>query len=363
MVVVALDGGGVGIGAGAHGTTNGRQKAAVDVSSVTNSTSAKRAARWRRAARHRERRSFRLMKAAPRRPPPAPRRTNTGKWTSCGVLCSRSALVWLRNEPKAISPSLEIWPNWLPGSVESRTLSISVEQSAQKKVRHVSGCDQYVAASSSAKSTPPIGAPKAAATPAAAPAETKSRLSWSLRKRLSHIVRSRHVFDEPCERPAATIAPVWIIGPSLPSTSPLATEHSTPTVFASSVRVRSSPGTRQPWRYDLTSGMPEPPAIGATSTTSAAATDASADVYRQYTANIGQKLGSSSEPRDRKTTYHFSSTSFFAPMSMPYAKHPVTQPTAEVTSHRCAIAARRTCSKADGCRCSSASKSDDASMS
>ena len=140
----------------------------------------------------------------------------------------------------AIAPSDEISPKFRSLSVDSSTLSISVEQSAQKKVRHVSGCDQYVAASSSAKSTPPIGAPKAAATPAAAPAETKSRLSWSLRKRLSHIVRSRHVFDEPCERPAATIAPVWIIGPSFPSTSPLATEQSTPTTFASSVRGRSA---------------------------------------------------------------------------------------------------------------------------
>ena len=32
------------------------------------------------------------------------------------------------------------------------------------------------------RSAPPMGAPKAAATPAAAPHATKSRFSWSLRK-------------------------------------------------------------------------------------------------------------------------------------------------------------------------------------
>ena len=46
---------------------------------------------------------------------------------------------------------------------------------AQKKLFHVSGSDQNDEASSNAKSTPPIGAPKAAATPAAQPPDTKSR--------------------------------------------------------------------------------------------------------------------------------------------------------------------------------------------
>ena len=127
-------------------------------------------------------------------------------------------------------------------------MSVKVEHSAQKKVRHVSCCDQKEAASSIAKRTPPMGAPKAAATPAAAPAETKSRLSWSLRKRLSHIVRQPHVLDEPCDSPAATIAPAWIIGPSLPTTSPPLTEKSTPTALQSSVVVRSSLGTLTPCR-------------------------------------------------------------------------------------------------------------------
>ena len=45
---------------------------------------------------------------------------------------------------------------------------------AQKKHRHVSFVDQKEAPSSREKSTPPMGAPKAAATPAAAPQATKS---------------------------------------------------------------------------------------------------------------------------------------------------------------------------------------------
>ena len=53
----------------------------------------------------------------------------------------------------------------------------------QKKVRKVSSKAQKDAPSSSANKTPPIGAPKALATPAAAPHEMKSRFSISLRNR------------------------------------------------------------------------------------------------------------------------------------------------------------------------------------
>lgn len=52
---------------------------------------------------------------------------------------------------------------------------------AQKKDRQVRATLRKEDPSSREKSTPPTGAPKAAATPAAAPADTKSRFSWSLR--------------------------------------------------------------------------------------------------------------------------------------------------------------------------------------
>ena len=49
-------------------------------------------------------------------------------------------------------------------------------------ILHVSAWFQKLAPSSKLNSTPPTGAPKAAETPAAAPPETKSLFSVSLRK-------------------------------------------------------------------------------------------------------------------------------------------------------------------------------------
>lgn len=71
-------------------------------------------------------------------------------------------------------------PNAL--EAEFTTYRVCTVTMQQKKVRHVSFVDQKVAVSSRVKSTPAIGAPNAAATPAAAPQATKSRFSWSLRK-------------------------------------------------------------------------------------------------------------------------------------------------------------------------------------
>ena len=59
------------------------------------------------------------------------------------------------------------------------TYKVNTVTIAQKKARQVSFVDQKEDPSSNANSTPPIGAPKAAATPAAAPHATKSRFSAS----------------------------------------------------------------------------------------------------------------------------------------------------------------------------------------
>jgi hypothetical protein len=56
--------------------------------------------------------------------------------------------------------------------IEVQKLSVKVEHIAEKKTFQSSGTDQKEEASSSEKSTPPMGAPNAAATPAAQPAET-----------------------------------------------------------------------------------------------------------------------------------------------------------------------------------------------
>jgi hypothetical protein len=59
---------------------------------------------------------------------------------------------------------------------------VNVADMAQNSVRHVSVWFQKDAPSSKTNKTPPIGAPNAEATPAAAPQATKSRFSRSLRK-------------------------------------------------------------------------------------------------------------------------------------------------------------------------------------
>ena len=69
---------------------------------------------------------------------------------------------------------------------------------AQKKERHVSLVLQKLAPSSSEKSTPPMGAPNAAATPAAAPHATKSRVSRS--ERISASIAHAAARPERCAR-------------------------------------------------------------------------------------------------------------------------------------------------------------------
>ena len=60
-------------------------------------------------------------------------------------------------------------------------LSINVDIHEHRNTFQVNGEDQKELASSRENKTPPAGAPKAAATPAAAPPLTKSRFTLSLR--------------------------------------------------------------------------------------------------------------------------------------------------------------------------------------
>mmetsp|Transcript_46660 Transcript_46660/g.146663 ORF Transcript_46660/g.146663 Transcript_46660/m.146663 type:complete len:423 (-) Transcript_46660:51-1319(-) len=345
----------------AHGSSSGSEKAKNVVSSVTASTSqTRRLAVTTAPSRQTVRRRERETKAAPTRPPTTPSPTKMGSSRR-----SQSESEG-RKAPKVMRPGWERAPKWSVRREERRMLSVKVEQSAQKKVRQVSGCDQYVAASSIAKSVPPIGAPNAAATPAAAPAETKSRLSWSLRKDLSHIVRTLRLFEDPCETPAAMMAPMWIIGPSLPTTSPLATAHSTPTDFASSASKRSIRGTLTPCRYALTSGMPEPPATGETQTTRPTATETKSKLIALIVASPATHAAA--EPLELLSacviacaaTENLTSKSCSQMQSMAKARTPVPQPTAPQMSHRYRLSRRRYSS---GCRSSSWWKSVDSSMS
>lgn len=89
----------------------------------------------------------------------------------------------------------------------------------------------HEAASSSAKRTPPTGARKAPATPAAAPQVIKSLRSRSFLKCLSHFQVSRYFREPPCPRKLAMQAPVCTIGPSLPTTKPAATPKTEPKIW------------------------------------------------------------------------------------------------------------------------------------
>ena len=121
-----------------------------------------------------------------------------------------------------------------------------------KNVSTASAGDQCDATSSYAKSSPPMGAPNAVATPHAAPAVTKSRLSLSFRNRRNETTPSviqRGVVNpsapvSPCDKPAPSVAPRWIIGPSGPTGNPLATAHIVLTNFTTNVRRWNTPGRR-----------------------------------------------------------------------------------------------------------------------
>ena len=71
-----------------------------------------------------------------------------------------------------------------------------------KNILQVSAWFQKEAPSSKLKSTPPTGAPNAAATPAAAPPDTKSRFSWSWRKNGNVFVSILKEVALPCDIPA-----------------------------------------------------------------------------------------------------------------------------------------------------------------
>lgn len=97
-----------------------------------------------------------------------------------------------------------------PGSIQG-----ILEKFKPKKVLQVSSRLQKDDVSSMANNTPPIGAPKAAEIPAAAPLVMKSLCSLSLLKRSKMLgKRNRRVLLFAAERPAPIMLPMWTIGPS-----------------------------------------------------------------------------------------------------------------------------------------------------
>mmetsp|Transcript_30692 Transcript_30692/g.74787 ORF Transcript_30692/g.74787 Transcript_30692/m.74787 type:complete len:254 (+) Transcript_30692:1672-2433(+) len=201
------------------------------------------------------------LNPAPIRPPRQPIRTKPGISHAVyfhGLLPS--------SPPNANSPDRESIPHELlsPFIPERKTLVTKPDVIALKRVLHVrSGCHQDVP-SSRQNMTPAKGAPNAAATPAAAPHAIKSLFSLSFRNSINfdQRVSNPNVEDFPWESPAPMIAPVWIIGPSLPTGKPEPTAITMPPALAKSVFIRMLRLTMTPFRRLLISGIPEPAATG-----------------------------------------------------------------------------------------------------
>ena len=115
--------------------------------------------------------------------------------------------------------------------------------------------------SSRTKTPPAMGALNAVASPAAAPAATRTRRSARLRRVTVATM-------------TAADAPICTDGPSRPNAIPLLMASSPPTYFTGSNRNRS--GRTRPSATASTRGIPLPSACGSTRCTSAAATAAAA---------------------------------------------------------------------------------------
>ena len=111
--------------------------------------------------------------------------------------------------------------------------------------------------SSSAKRTPPTGARKTAAMPAAAPQVITWRRSLSFFKYLSYFHVKWYLRDPPYPSKEAMQAPVWTMGPSLPTINPANTLRMEPKIFTSRILGADIEWASMPLRYAFTSGMAE----------------------------------------------------------------------------------------------------------
>lgn len=96
------------------------------------------------------------------------------------------------------------------------------------------------AISSRANNTPPTGARKAAAIPAADPHVTRSRRSRSFLKYRNHLHVNPYFFDPPWPINAATHAPVCTMGPALPIWRDDDTAQMLPTICKSTRDIKLS---------------------------------------------------------------------------------------------------------------------------
>jgi hypothetical protein len=230
----------------------------------------------------------------------------------------------------------EAFPAHVPSfGVHARaTAETNTASAAHSRLRHVVACDQCVLASSSENSTPPTGAPNAAASPAATPALRKSLPSKSLWNASS---------QPPCAvicrvHRLATPAPTCTSGPSGPTGAPDATASAAPAAFTATALNSSSSGMCTPFRLAITKATPAPVAAGATNTTSAeaAAASAEADAAAAASAAAAEAAGDARRAAARaarEMSVSRARTSTVMECSMANARRPVTVPMTSVMTH------------------------------
>mmetsp|Transcript_143169 Transcript_143169/g.356782 ORF Transcript_143169/g.356782 Transcript_143169/m.356782 type:complete len:282 (-) Transcript_143169:968-1813(-) len=131
-----------------------------------------------------------------------------------------------------------------------------------RNARQVRALLQNDEASSKLNKMPPTGAPNAAATPIAAPCAMNSHLLRCPMKMTGHMGLPRH--RNPSEKAAATMPPRCAKGPSVPAKSPAEVTKSKPIDRETKACGVKACGMEMPLRYALISGIPLPPACGAT---------------------------------------------------------------------------------------------------
>mmetsp|Transcript_10131 Transcript_10131/g.23684 ORF Transcript_10131/g.23684 Transcript_10131/m.23684 type:complete len:205 (-) Transcript_10131:652-1266(-) len=174
--------------------------------------------------------------------------------------------------PKERRPEALISPR-LSSALSSASATLATN--AAVKIRQVRAGDHAAAVSSSTKSTPPMGAPNAAAIPAPAPALMKSRLSrslWKRPRRVGENSKQRFLSLSPRVTPDAIPAPMWMRGASAPMTSPEAQAKMVPTILSTMVRSFRKRLTCTPLMNALISARPSAAVMGSTKTQRKAAT-------------------------------------------------------------------------------------------
>ena len=149
-----------------------------------------------------------------------------------------------------------------PRTYEVASCCIRIVTRHVMKTIHASLMGKKLATSSITNSRPPMGLEKAAVTPAADPAEIKSRIFSGSVNALEPRPGILSVLEPPWGTPAPMRAPMWMVGPSAPIGRPEQMPKRHESDLRNMTRMLKICGNKTPFRYDITSGTPEPAAAG-----------------------------------------------------------------------------------------------------